>query len=97
MHFYLTGSVVGRLNFDNPEQVSSVEVIDSNPYFDFDPSNNTFTVKKRIDIDQGLNTLQLMILECTPTAGPKLEVWCAPSHFVDTRFRKHYFVVFYPA
>lgn len=68
------GSVVGRLNFDSPEQVSSVTVVDSNPYFEFNPSDNTFTVKKRIDIDQGLNTLQLMILECMPTNGPTLEV-----------------------
>lgn len=74
IHCLLAGSVVGSLNFDNPGSVQAVTVVDSNPYFEFNAADKTFTVKKRIDIDQGLNTIQLMILECTPMSGPKLEV-----------------------
>jgi len=66
--------VVGSLNFVNPESIAKVEVVDPNPYFDYISSNNSLVVTSRIDMDQGLNPLQLMILECMNTNGPTLEV-----------------------
>ncbi|KAF6037695.1 GPRSTN [Bugula neritina] len=68
------GTVVGSLNFVNPESIAKVEVVDPNPYFDYISSNNSLVVTSRIDMDQGLNPLQLMILECMNTNGPTLEI-----------------------
>ncbi|XP_067949996.1 protocadherin gamma-A11-like [Watersipora subatra] len=68
------GSVVAGLHFDYPELVMRVVVIDSNPYFDYLPANNSFVVKARIDVDEGLSTVQRMTLMCQPKNGPQLEI-----------------------
>lgn len=75
---------MGNLHFLLPDSVASVATVDSNAYFEYVPSNNSFIVKSRIDVDRGLNMVQLMILECTRTDGLKLPVkpvciTCCPS------------------
>ena len=78
------GSLVGTLNLDRPETINTITVLDGNAYFDYLPTNNSFVVTSRIDIDRGLNTVQLMILECMPFDGPRLEV-SKPETFTCTK------------
>ena len=73
--------MVGKLNLDNPDEVSNIKVSEDNSYIAFtskiDDSGKiggAFTVSKRVDVDQGLNRIQTMYLECTTVTKLKLEV-----------------------
>ena len=73
--------MVGKLNLDNPDEVSNIKVSEDNSYIAFSSKiddsgkiGGAFTVSKRIDVDQGLNRIQTMYLECTTVTKLKLEV-----------------------
>ena len=51
-----------------------IEIVEDSPFFMYNFTADSFVVKARIDVDRGLDPLQLMIINCVPVAGPELEV-----------------------
>lgn len=52
----------------------SISVVDDSRYFRYNFTADQFYVESRIDIDEGLQSVQTMLLLCQPKQGPSLEV-----------------------
>lgn len=63
---------------DHPKNVESVQVAEGNPYIELmrskENSLHGFRVKKLIDLDTGIDSLQTLLLDCISKTGLTLQV-----------------------